>query len=218
MAKKGKVVESAVNRELLAAIASGQVTHVNHAQAMEAGLGLQPALIDCAPVDPATGTAQVRINEAGAAYLANGNAAPVAESASNYELISGIELPASKRGAGLRGGGAPTKYPFEKMEVGQSFFVPVSAKHPDPVKTLGSTVSSAKLRFAEVVGQKSVTRAKRGKGNKLELDAAGNKIMETKQVDVRKFTRNFEIRPVEAGKSYGGWTAPANGAVIARTA
>ena len=218
MAKKVKVVEGVVNRELLAAIASGQVTHVNHAQAMEAGLGLNPALIDCAPVDPTTGTAQVRINESGAAYLANGNVAPVAEVATNYELISGVVLPPSKRGSGLRGGGAPLKYPFDKMEIGQSFFVPVTAKHPDPVKSLGSTISSAKLRFAEVTGQKTVTRAKRGKGNKLELDAAGNKIMETKQVDVHKFTRNFEIRPVEAGVKYGDWVAPGSGALIARTA
>jgi hypothetical protein len=108
-------------------------------------------------------------------------------------------------------------YPFDSLEVGQSFFVPVSEKHPDPVKTLGSTVSSANMRYAEETGEhKTVNRAKRGEDRKALLDASGNKIMEQVSIPVYKHTRKFSIRGVEAGKSYGSWIAPATGALIAR--
>jgi hypothetical protein len=132
-------------------------------------------------------------------------------------VISGAVLPASKRGSGL-GGGAPVKYPFDKLEVGGSFFVPISEKLPNPVKTLGSTVSSANMRYAKETGEtKEVERAKRGVKNKLVLDANGNKIIEKKIVPVYSFERKFEIRGVEAGKVCGSWTAPATGALIQRT-
>ena len=96
--------------------------------------------------------------------------------------------------------------------------IPVSDKHKDPVKTLGSTVSSANMRFAEPTGEtKQVNRTKRGPGNKAVKDQNGENVRETKTVDVYKPTRKFNIRPVEAGVSYGQWVAPANGALIART-
>jgi hypothetical protein len=186
--------------------------------AFAAGLQHQPALIDVGAVDISSGMAPVRINEAGSAYLASA-AAPVAQAASNgadnFAIITNAVLPPSKRGN--TGGGAPVKYPFDKLEIGASFFVAVSEKLPDPVKTLGSTVSSANMRYAHETGEtKEVTRAKRD-GRKAALDSNGQKIMETKQVPVYKFDRKFSIRGVEAGKTYGGWTAPANGALIART-
>ncbi len=133
----------------------------------------------------------------------------------SYGIISGAVLPQSKRGN--KGGGAPIVYPFDQMEIGQSFFVPVSEKHKDPVKTLGSTVSSANMRYAVDTGEKrTVTRAKRGKKNMAVLDANGQKIMETSEVPVYRHTRKFTIRAVEAGKKYGEWEAPANGAMIMR--
>ena len=84
------------------------------------------------------------------------------------------------------------------------------------MKTLGSTISSANIRYADKIGEKEVTRAKRGEKNKLVLDANGQKIMETKAVPEYKFNRKFSIRGVEAGKTYGNWTAEANGALIQR--
>lgn len=133
----------------------------------------------------------------------------------SYGIITGAQLPQSKRGSG--GGGAPVVYPFDQLEIGQSFFVPVSAKHKDPVKTLGSTVSSANMRWSQPTGEKkTVTRAKRGKKNKAILDAQGNKVMETVEVDVLKRLRKFTIRGVEKGKTYGNWTAEADGALIMR--
>ena len=230
MAKKSKVAEVAapsINRTMLASIASGFIKYVNQTEALAVGLNHNPPLIEVnmgAPNPEDATRVAVRLSEAGMAYLGTNNnmANEVVKTetvASNFGLINGAVLPPSKRGTGLKGGGAPKKYPFDDMEVGQSFFVPVSASHPDPVKTLGSTVSSANMRFAEETGEvKSVERSKRGKGNKLELDANGNKIVEVKTVPVYKFTRKFEIRGVEKGKSYGSWVAPENGAMIARTA
>lgn len=221
MAKKSEKVTAEVNRELLAAIASGAVAFATKDEAIAAGIAHAPPFIEAniQMLDPANPSkAMVRITEAGAAFLTAQvnplNEAP-SQAAAGFAIITDAVLPPSKRGSGLHGG-APKKYPFDDLPVGGSFFVAVSAKLPDPVKTLGSTVSSANMRFADKVGEKTVTRAKRGKGNKLELDAAGNKIMETKQVPEYKLTRKFEIRGVTAGTKYGTWEAPANGALIGR--
>lgn len=136
--------------------------------------------------------------------------------ASQFAMIGGIELPKSKRGGG--GGGAPSKYPFDQLEVGISFFVPVTEKQPEPWKSMQSSVAAANHKYSEGTGEfETVERTKRGKGNKAELDAAGNKIKETKQVEKRKPIRKFVIRQIEKGKNYGGWVAPESGAVIQRT-
>lgn len=167
--------------------------------------------------------AQARLTDAGTKFLADNQPKQAKEAtagtaaASPYAIIKNAVLPPSKRGN--KGGGAPTQYPFETMEIGDTFFVPVSEKHPDPVKTLGSTVSSANMRYAEDTGEKrEVNRAKRGEGNKAVKDAAGNKIMEKVMVPVYKYTRKFSIRGVVAGEKYGEWVAPADGALIARVA
>lgn len=167
------------------------------------------------------GEAKATLTDAGTKYLAD-NQPKAASSASNgaaavspYAIITNAVLPPSKRGN--KGGGAPTQYPFDALEIGQTFFVPVSEKHPDPVKTLGSTVSSANMRYAEDTGEKrEVNRAKRGEGNKAVKDAAGNKVMEKVTVPVYKYTRKFSIRGVVKGETYGQWVAPENGALIAR--
>lgn len=224
-AKSAPVADDGVDKVLLNKIASGEVTTVDQAMAFAAGLKYQPqpdgsfnALIEVGGVDINTGRAPVRISEAGKAYL-NGGAAVAASpegTTETFELITNAIPPASKRGN--TGGGAPVKYPFDKMELGSSFFVGVSTKLPNPVKTLGSTVSSANMRYATETGQtKQVERAKRD-GKKAALDANGAKIMETKTVPIYKFERKFSIRPVKAGIVYGGWTAPADGALITRVA
>jgi hypothetical protein len=226
MAKKSKFVAPAgVNMAILAAIAAGPdgIGYVSQADGLPL-VNFDPQLIEVNPAQvDAIGNAAARLTDAGrqllaAAQAGGSNPAPVVAGEakpSPYGLITNAVLPPSKRGN--KGGGAPTVYPFETMEIGQSFFVPVSEKHPDPVKTLGSTVSSANMRFAVKTGEmKTVERSKRGAKNKLVLDATGAKIMETVQVPVYKHMRKFSIRPVVAGVQYGEWVAPANGALIAR--
>lgn len=216
---KLKAVEHTLDVELLKAIASGQVTHIDRDHAMPL-LQHQPPLIECGPVDMQSGNAPCRLSEAGVHYLNPANPAPAAPATvakTEYAIISNAVLPPSRRGQNLGGGGAPVKYPFDQLEVGGSFFVPATDKRPDPLKVLGATVSSANMRYAVETGEmKTVTRAKRGEKNRAIRDEEGVKIMETKRVPVYNFTRKFEIRGVEAGKSYGEWKAPADGVLIGR--
>lgn len=160
--------------------------------------------------------AKAWLTDAGKAAIAGGNAAPAPSNApaGGYQVLSGITLPESKRGFGRVAG--PPKYPFATMEVGQFIFIS-NADTPDAAKKLASAVSNANNKYRTPTGENvTKVRTKRGEGNKAELDANGNKIKETVNVPVYKSDRKFTIRPVSAGVAYGAWTAPADGAVIAR--
>ncbi len=77
------------------------------------------------------------------------------------------------------------KYPFEQLEIGQSFFVPVSEDKPNPAKSLASTVTSANDRHAyEIEGETMVNR----KGE---------------TVPKKGFNKRFIVRPVEDGAAWG---------------
>lgn len=93
-----------------------------------------------------------------------------APAASAFEIESDVPLPAvSARGR------TGSTYPFDAMQVNQSFFVPKEAKN------LASTISSANARYAEVIeGQTRVDR----KG---------------KTVPATKLTRKFVVRTAEKG-------------------
>jgi hypothetical protein len=60
----------------------------------------------------------------------------------NFQIESGMPVPEIRRG-----GDRTNAYPFEQLEIGQSFFVPNTVEVPNPAKTLGSTVSSATRRY-----------------------------------------------------------------------
>lgn len=146
---------------------------------------------------------------------ANANAAPA--SASKFALIDNAKLPESKRGFGRTAG--VSKYPFAEMNVGQSFFVGNNeVDGGNAVKKLTSTVSNMNNKYrTEVPGQtETKTRTKRGEGNKAVKDENGNPVKETVTVPVYTQDRKFSIRPVKGGETYGGWQAPADGALIAR--
>jgi hypothetical protein len=130
----------------------------------------------------------------------------------SFEIIDGLDLGKQRRGA--RNGAA--KYPIEKLGVGQSFFVPASDKVKDPLKTLGSAVSAAKMKFATQTGTETRTLAKRGEKNRLVLDDQGQRIMETRQVPVYEFARKYMLRGVSAGQVIGTWKAPSKGCLVQR--
>lgn len=163
-----------------------------------------------------------RATEAGKAKVAQNGATTQAapKAGSNAMIITGAVLPPAKARGNRSGSGAPTKYPFADLDVGRMFFSPNSdhAKG-DAVKALGSTVSAQNDKYSEPTGEKrTVTRAVRDKQTKKAvLNADGSKQTETVELDVKKYNRKFTIRPVEGGKSYGSWTAPADGALVART-
>lgn len=191
---------------------SGYVTRAVGEPLLNAGL----ILVDTNVINPANADeAKATLTDAGNAAIGSG-AAPAA-TASAFAIITNAIPPESKRGNHF-GRGASTKYPFADMPVGGSFFVPVSAELPDPLKTLGSTVSNANAKYAEKTGEvKQVVRTKRGEKNRAVLDADGKKVKETVSVEVTKPTRKFIIRSVVKDTEYGGWNAPADGVLIART-
>jgi hypothetical protein len=131
----------------------------------------------------------------------------------SFEIIDQVEMPKSKRG---NRNGTGNKYPLDKLNVGQSFFAAKTEKMPDPMKTLGSAVSAAKMKFATQTGTTTVTRSKRGEKNKLVFDANGQKIMETKDVPIWDYSRKWILRPVEAGQLCGQWKAPTPGVLVQR--
>lgn len=214
MAKGNKKTEggSVINVAMLAAIAAGTMVRISQGDALPL-LQHNPPLIEVNGQDVVDGMATVRITPAGQAMAVP--AQVNGESTTSYSVITNAIPPASKRRGRL--GGGTTQYPWDVMPVGGSFFVPVSAKHEDPVKNLQSAVSAANMKYSEPTGEtKTVTRSKRGVKNKAVLDANGDKIMETVTVDVRKPIKKFGIRGVEAGVKYGDWTAESNGALIFR--
>lgn len=62
----------------------------------------------------------------------------------DFEIEDGIEVPESRRGAQAR-----EVYPFERLAVGQSFFLAPSEHSDNPAKAKQSTVSAMNKRAAE---------------------------------------------------------------------
>lgn len=141
----------------------------------------------------------------------NTGAAP---SPSSFAIITNAIPPESKRGVGRQAG--PSKYPFDQLEAGGSFFVAASAETPDPLKSMNSAVSNANNKYRVDTGTtEQVERTKRD-GKKAALDAAGNKIKETVTVPVYNYPRKFIVRSVKNGQKCGEWIAPADGVLITR--
>lgn len=223
---------SGINLAILRAIANANaantVIYVSPAEGMDLVKHDPPLIsVDGSNKDPNDANKiAATITEAGGKYLAdagqsNEHTKPVAQ----YSVQSGgLELPKITRQGGF-GGGAPTKYPFETMNVGDFFFVAnTDVAKGDAVKTMGSAAGSANQRFAEdivingEIQTHQVTRAKRGPDHKSVEGPDGKKVMETVTVNKKRFTKKFVVRPVKAGVKYGEWTAPADGAVVARVA
>lgn len=227
MAPKSKINLELLSR-IVTATASGQLVYLSQAEATPL-LANQPPLIEVNTgiLDPNDNTkAATRSTPAAQDYLNSqsqgGAQAPQASAESNgskYAIITNAQLPAARKRGNVAGTGAPTKYPFADMPVGASFFSADSEhKNGNALKALGSTVSSQNRKYAEETGEtKTVTRAVRDENNKAKIGADGKKVTETVQLPVLKYNRKFTIRPVVGGQKYGEWTAPENGALIART-
>lgn len=106
----------------------------------------------------------------------NTAAAPAA-----FAIETGVPIPAIKRQ-----GVATSIYPFDALEVGQSFFVPATDEMPNPGKSLASTVSSASKRYATEVGTRTINRRNKETGE-----------MEPVEVPAYKYDRKFMVRTVE---------------------
>lgn len=121
--------------------------------------------------------------EAQKAAEANGG-----EAASTFEIDDGVPMPTA------RGGGRTSiLYPFDKLEVGQSFHIAATADKPNPSKSIASTVSAATKKYATETGETKTTP----KGN---------------TVPVLNYTRKFSVKAVDATDPKGA------GARVWRTA
>lgn len=92
-----------------------------------------------------------------------------------FQIEDNVPVPAIS-GRGRTG----NTYPFEQLEVGQSFFVASTEGKPNPAKSLASTVCSATARYAEATGETKLNK----KGE---------------EVPVMKETRKFIVRSVDGG-------------------
>jgi len=212
MAKKAKVVS--VNVLLLTAIASS--TEAMPYRVTQAEAASLEGLIEVNTGDIVEGKALARVTPEGQEYLNKINN-PTEESKGKpmYGIMTNVPIPASNRG-NRKGAGAPTVYPFAGLPVGGTFFVPNSDK-ADAAKKLQSTVSAQNHKYSEPTGEtETVTVTKRGKGNKAEVDANGNKVKEEVTRPIHKPVRKFVLRPVIKGQVIGDWTAPDGGALIGR--
>src|SRR6185503_21152132 len=101
-----------------------------------------------------------------------------------------------------------------------SFFVANNeVESGDALKTLNATVANWNEKFKEETGEtKTVTRAVRGEGRKAVIGEDGNPVMETVTLPVKRAIRKFTARAVTGETVYGTWTAPADGALVARIA
>lgn len=100
-------------------------------------------------------------------------AAPVVKS--SFAIEDGIPMPVST------GRGRGNHYPFDALQVGQSFFVENTEAMPNASKSLASTVSSAKARYAVADPERMKTNRK------------------GEAVPVMNETRKFVVRAVEGG-------------------
>ena len=173
--------------EIVAAGANGLFTPAAvHGPLVEAGLvEINPAMVNEAG-EIATRATQAGIEslDSGAIVVDNATSeanSAIAETGKNekvktmFQIENDVPVPAiSGRG---RGGNV---YPFDQLEVGQSFFVANSEDKPNAAKSLASTVSSANARYA-VASEDGATKT--------------NKKGETVPVMVE--TRKFVVRSVE---------------------
>lgn len=145
--------------------------------------------------------AAVSLTEAGVKLAAEQptEATSTTSASSSYEIEDGVALPTSTTRRGREGG-----YPFEKLEIGQSFHVAKSDKNPNPVSRLASSVSGARVRFSEKTGEMEnatvKTYAKNADGSYTK-DADGKRVVESTATESReklRLTRDFVCKAVGA--------------------
>ena len=152
--------------------------------------------------------APVVLTEAGKKLAAENQTAPVETApvaavavnakSSGFEIDDGVEMPTDSKRRGRE-----TGYPFDKLEIGQSFHVPTTSDNTDPASRLASSVSGARLRFSEPTGAtetvevKTYVRHESGKG--FAKDADGKRIVESTKTEERpvlRMTRDFAVKAV----------------------
>lgn len=127
-----------------------------------------------------------------------------------FEIESNVAIPTIKRGGGGNLTPRKSNYPFDKLEVGQSFHVPATTEEPEPWKKMASNVSAANARSeVEVEPKQQVvverTRVIKGADGKPQKDAAGKIVREkyTETVPLTRRTKHFVARQVNKDDARG---------------
>ena len=123
-----------------------------------------------------------------------------------FEIDSDVVVPMRTRNVGA---GRKSTYPFEQLEVGQSFHIPATEECPNPVKSRASLVTIANNKYAKTNGEYELVTVKTyavdAKGNRLR-NADGSYVPTgAKQVKRAKktFERRFSIFPVDHSDKRG---------------
>lgn len=181
MAKLGKIVEATQNPD------TGYV----HMSVKSVQILLDAGMVECNnEITDAQGNPAVRATPEGINTM-NTPAETAAEApASEFKIDTGIPVPTIRRA-----GSATSKYPFDDLPVGGSFFVPATEDMPNPGKSLASTVSSASKRYATKNGTRTINR----KADEALAAERGVEVgtMVPVEVDAYDYERKFIVRSVE---------------------
>ena len=169
------------------------------------------AVVDTSVTDG--NTAKVTLTEAGKAALgASGN------SATSYEIEDNVPIPTTSVRRGRTGG-----YPFEQLEINQSFHVAAKEGETpaDVAARLQSSVSGARTRFSEETGETEKVKQKVYKKNadgSFAKNEEGKRIVESETEVERpktRLTRDFTVKAVDANDPKGPgarvWRVALNG-------
>jgi hypothetical protein len=153
---------------------------------------------DCSPTNPQA--FRVMLTSAGEAALA------ASTGAARFAIRSDIAVPVIKRGnPALKRGPRVPIYPFDLLEVGQSFHVPVTPEDAEPWKKIASSTNAANAKalakvVPEVMETKSIRKLSKDAEGKPILDAEGKKVYTETQVTEPKTyaTKKFKCCKVGA--------------------
>jgi hypothetical protein len=122
-----------------------------------------------------------------------------------FTIDSGVALPNIKRNSG--GNGSKSAYPFDALELNQSFHVPADGNNKLP-RVIAAAVSNANARYAKPTGQSETVEV-----TKYQLDASGKRVkvdghfvkLGKKSVTrpQMKAEREFALRTVDANDIRG---------------
>jgi hypothetical protein len=170
--------------------------------------------IDATRVSPTNSTAVLAsITEVGMNYLLSNPApvAPVAAPKVAFAVQKGIALPAPKvKKEKKEKGERVILYPFDSMEIFDSFHVPVTVDNPEPWKNVSSQVNVANKKYRtpavpeEMVTVEKKTAIKDAEGNFVRGED-GKRTYSVTQVTEKKMipTRRFALRQVGEGDPCG---------------
>lgn len=187
-AKKTSVIATVIGlAEIVAAGANGLLTPAAvHGPLVEAGLvEINPAMVNEAG-EIATRATQAGIESLDSSAIVVDNAtteanSSIAETGKTEKVKSMFKIEDSVPVPTISGRGrSGNVYPFNQLEVGQSFFVANSESKPNAAKSLASTVCSATARYAVPAEDGSTKTNKKGE-----------------VVPVLVETRKFVVRSVE---------------------